>query len=139
MAGRRRGERGQSMVEFAIVAQIFLLLSFLVYQGGVAWFDKLTVEEAARDAARKASVNRELTPSQIVAAAQAEARSTASSLDQSQLRVDVTPLDNPDAADGVLWEQGDLVRVTVSYPFSVGVFGVNMSGTLTSTTTMRME
>jgi Flp pilus assembly protein TadG len=138
---RIRSERGQSMVEFAIVAQVFLLLCFLIYQGGVAWFDKLNLEQGTRDAARKGAVNRALGQAGMTSAAIAAIQQTATGLDSSYVasHTTVTSQDNPDAPDGVAWGQGDLIKVTSSYPFKIGVFGLNLSGTLTAATTERIE
>jgi Flp pilus assembly protein TadG len=132
--------RGQSTVEFALVLQVFILILFLIYQGGLAWSEKLTVQQAARDAARKAVVNRSLPAATIQAEAIAEARRTAGNLDQARLTVAVSGIDDTSAPNGVLWEQGDSARVTVTYPYSISVPGLVVnSGTLSSTTTLRME
>jgi Flp pilus assembly protein TadG len=140
VTGRRRASRGQTTVEFAIVLQVLILLLFLIYQGGVAWSHKLTVEQAARDAARKAVVNRSLPSSDIQAAAVTEARRTAGSLDQARLGVTVAGADSPETPNGVLWEQGDVATVTVTYPFDISILGLTIaSGTLRSSTSLRME
>jgi Flp pilus assembly protein TadG len=52
----RRGTRGQSLVEFALVLPIFLLLLFGVIDGGRVIFMHTTLSQAAREAARVASV-----------------------------------------------------------------------------------
>jgi hypothetical protein len=39
----------------------------------------------------------------------------------------------------VLWEQGDMVVVTVTYPWSLGIPRFAATGTLTTTTKLRME
>jgi Flp pilus assembly protein TadG len=129
----RRSDRGQAMVEFALVAQVFLLLCFLIYQGGVAWFQKLNLEQGTRDAARKAIVSRSLTSAGIKTVAEAAERQTANQLDQAKLRVTVS---GPASAT---WAQGDLVTVESWYPYSIGIFGIAMSGDLYSKTTLRME
>ena len=49
---RHRGERGQSMLEFAIVLPIFVFLVLALMQVGDAMNSYLTVVAAARDAAR---------------------------------------------------------------------------------------
>jgi Flp pilus assembly protein TadG len=137
---RRTRERGQSMVEFAVVSQIFFLLLFAIWDVGGAYFDKLSLEQATRDAARKAVVNRSLPTASIVAAAQAEAKKTGSRLDSSKLTVNVTSTDNPQAVNGIYWEQGDVVTVVATYPWRISVVGITFgSGTLSSRTSLRME
>ena len=55
-ARRRAGERGSAAVEAAVVAPALLMFILLVVLGGRVASAKLRVEEAARDAARAASV-----------------------------------------------------------------------------------
>jgi Flp pilus assembly protein TadG len=137
---RLRAARGQTTVEFALVLQVFILVLFMIYQGGVAWSHKLTVEQAARDAARKAVVNRSLPAADIQSEATAEARRTAGGLDLARLGVTVAGQDSPEAPNGVLWEQNDLVRVTVTYPYDITILGLRIArGDLRSTTALRME
>jgi Flp pilus assembly protein TadG len=139
-----RSERGQALVEFALVAQVFLLLCFLIYQGGVAWYDKLALEQGTRDAARKAAVNRALGQAGMDSAARAALVSTASGLDSSYLssplHTQVTCAPDPYAPDdGITCGQGDLLTVHSQYPYSIGIFGLGLSGNLTASTTERIE
>jgi Flp pilus assembly protein TadG len=129
------------MVEFAIVAQVFFLLVMAVYQVGIAYFDKLSLEQATRDAARKAVVNRSLPPADIVTAAVTEGRRAASHLNGAQLNFVVTSTPNPDVAgDATAWDQGDVVNVVGTYPYNISILGIRFaSGTLTATTSLRME
>ena len=60
-------------------------------------------------------------------------RSSANNLNQSKLRVFVTPT----SAD---WSPGSDVTVRATYPYSISLLGVVVkSGTLTSSTTERVE
>jgi Flp pilus assembly protein TadG len=138
----RRAERGQATVEFALVSLVLMLLVLGIFQVGIAWFDRLQLEEAVRDGARTAAISRRLPPAQIITSATTAARHAATSLNQGKLLVDVTPSDNPDtgAANGKLWEQGDVVTVRARYPWSVNLLGlVVASGTLDVSTSMRIE
>jgi Flp pilus assembly protein TadG len=56
LIGRRRRSRGQSMVEFALVLPIFLLMLFGLIDMGRLVFASTTMSQAAREAARVASV-----------------------------------------------------------------------------------
>jgi Flp pilus assembly protein TadG len=138
---RRLRERGQSMVEFAIVAQVFFLLVMAVYQVGIAYFDKLSLEQATRDAARKGVVNRSLAPAQIQQAAIDEGKRAAGHLDPARLSFTVTSTPNPDVVgDTTAWDQGDVLTVTSQYPYDITILGIRFkSGTLTATTSLRME
>jgi Flp pilus assembly protein TadG len=131
-----RGQRGQSAVEFALVAPILLLMLFMIWQGGVAFFDDMTVSQAARDGARKGIVSGSCiscvpatdVPAAAIAAAKASA---ASGLDPSKTTVTATC-----ATD---CSTGDKLTVQVSYPYSFGFGALSFKGTLKSTTTMTIE
>jgi Flp pilus assembly protein TadG len=57
MSGGRAGSRGQSLVEFALGATIFLVLLMAVIDGGRAIYQLNGVSEAAREIARVTSVH----------------------------------------------------------------------------------
>jgi len=52
-----RGERGSSLVEFALVISLLLLLLFGIIEFGIAWNDYLNVRQGSREAARLGVVN----------------------------------------------------------------------------------
>lgn len=52
-----RGKRGQSIVEFALVVPVLLLLVFGIMEGGRLLHQTIIVTEAAREGARVAVVN----------------------------------------------------------------------------------
>jgi Flp pilus assembly protein TadG len=125
---RRRSQDGQTVVEFAIVLPLLLTVVFAIIEFGTTISDKVQVTGAARDAARVASVSRR--------AADREQRTidaaveSAGALDDSDLEVDVQST----------WVQGDLVTVTVRYPYSIDLYGTPVdNGMLESTTSMRVE
>ncbi len=55
VAGRRR-RGGQTLVEFALLLPVFVLLLFAVIDGGRLVYENSVVSQAAREAARQASV-----------------------------------------------------------------------------------
>jgi Flp pilus assembly protein TadG len=59
-SGRRRG-RGQALVEFALIIPIFLLMLIALFDLGRAVFAYNTLTNAAREGARIAAVNQDLT------------------------------------------------------------------------------
>jgi Flp pilus assembly protein TadG len=63
----RRGEAGQSTVEFALVLPLFFALLVLVFQVAVVGRDEILVTHAARAAVREATVTSD--PAAIAAAA----------------------------------------------------------------------
>ena len=128
-----RAERGQTAVEFALVAPVLILLLLAVVQMGIAFNNYLAVTDAARAGARKAIVARlaGLTTTDITQAVQ----SAAADLDRSKLGVAVA-----DASDPTWSTAGSDITVTVTYPYSISLLGlVVSSGNLTSTMTDRLE
>jgi Flp pilus assembly protein TadG len=128
-AGRSRS-RGQAMVEFTLILPCLLLLILGIYQFGQTYADYIQVTNAARDGGRKALVSRGDTNG--VSDTITAAKNATWWLDTSKMGVTVSP--------GQPWTQGQNVTVTVTYPYSISLLGfVVASGTLKSTTTVRME
>ncbi|MCJ7511051.1 MAG: pilus assembly protein [Dehalococcoidia bacterium] len=134
---RRTGkeEGGQSLVEFAFVLPIFLLVLFAIVDFGMAFNAWLTVTNSAREGARLGTIH---APAVDI---EQRVRNTASSLDQADLTVTVTN------ADG---DPGTSVVVDVSYTYSVmtpvaGLVSMVSGGTvsdtftISSTADMRLE
>jgi Flp pilus assembly protein TadG len=123
-----KNQDGQSMAEFALVLPILAFLLFAVIQFGIAFNNYITLTDATRAGARKATVSRrDPNPRNTCINA---VRSSANGLRQSDLTADCT-------SD---WEPGSDVQVTATYPYSISLFGLfTKSGRLTSTTTERVE
>jgi len=133
-----KGERGQAMVEFAMIVPIFLLLVFAIVDFGMGLYSWITVTNAAREGARIGAVGADSTTiTQRV-------RDTAGSLNNSNLTVTVQ---NASDQGGV---SGSSVSVHVDYQYHlitpVGnilhlVSGGNIGSVIdfNSTTEMRME
>ncbi len=123
-----RSERGQSLVEFALVAPLLLLILFGIVQFGIAFKNSITIADAARAGARTAAVNR--TAADPVAVAKQAVLNASTDLDTSKVTVSVT---SP-------WQQGSDVTVKASYPYSIDILGIVVaSGNLSSSTTERVE
>ena len=132
---RRNGEKGQSLVEFALVAPIFFLVLFAIIDFGMAFHAWITVTNSAREGARFGAVR---APAADI---EARVRDTADSLDDADLSVTVTN------AEG---DPGESVVVEVTYDYSLitpvgdlmGLVGGGVIGdsfTLGSTADMRLE
>jgi Flp pilus assembly protein TadG len=137
-----QSERGQALVEFALVANIFLLLLLVTFQGGVAFFNKLALEQATREAARKVIVlSGSETPAQLKADAAATVLSRASNLDPAKLSPRITvDCQRPPSTASTLCVPGDNVIVSVSgYPWSLGFGPARVSGGISVSTQMRIE
>jgi hypothetical protein len=132
---RQKGEKGQSLVEFALVAPIFFLVLFAIVDFGMAFHAWITVTNSAREGARLGAVRASAADIEI------RVRDTASTLDDGNLSVSVTN------AEG---DPGESVVVDVTYDYSlitplgglmgmVGGGAIGDSFTLSSTADMRLE
>jgi Flp pilus assembly protein TadG len=124
-----RDERGQTMVEFALVVPILCVVLFGILQFGAIYNDYVTLTDATRVGARKAAVSRrEVDPAGTAATA---ARNSAEGLDPAKVNFTVA---------ATAWERGESVTVTGTFPYKVNLLGfVVASGNLTSKTTERVE
>lgn len=123
-------EEGQGVVEFAFVLPLLLALVLGIVQFGIAFNNKVTLTDATRVGARKASVSRFLGDNGV--AARAATYSAAGGLNAARLVVDVS---------ATSWTTpGADVTVTATYPYSINILGwVVGTGSLTSTTHERLE
>jgi Flp pilus assembly protein TadG len=122
------GERGQAMVELAMVLPVLAVLLFGVIQFGIVFNNYLTLTDATRAGARAGAVARN--DSNPAAETTSAVQTSASDLNQSNLSVSVNSS----------WTQGSDVTVTATYPYSINLLGwVIASGNLQSTTTERVE
>ena len=128
LTSQARRQRGQTMVEFAIILPLLLLLLLGILQLGVVFNNYVTLTDAVRAGARQGAVGRSV--ADPVGSAVSRVRTSAAGLDQAKLSVSVT---SP-------WTQGSNVTVTASYPYNISLLGlVVKSGSLTSVTTERVE
>jgi Flp pilus assembly protein TadG len=127
-------ERGQTMVEFALVAPVLCLLLFAIIQFGVLYSSYVTLTDATRAGARKAAVSRlEPAPESVVEAA---VRNSAGGLDTPCTATEGLCVSVNTAA----WTHGEDVTVEATYPYEIDLMGlVFKKGRLKSTTTERVE
>jgi Flp pilus assembly protein TadG len=141
---RRRGARyqGQSLVEFAVVLPIFLLILAAIIDFGLGLYSQMTVINAAREGARLGVVV--AADPGNVAAVKARVDAMTAGLDKSKLSVSVT-CERPAgqsfvACSSPAWQSGDAVVVTVDYGYRMLfplAFGNSLD--LSSTVQMRIE
>jgi Flp pilus assembly protein TadG len=125
-----RSEKGQTMVEFAIIVPILLTILLGIVQLGIVYNNWVSITDAARAGARKGAVCRTGCTPDATTATVNVVKNSAADLNQSSLGVTVTST----------WAQGADVTVKASYPWSVNIMGVVVaSGTMTATTTERVE
>jgi Flp pilus assembly protein TadG len=126
---RSKDQKGQTMVEFALVLPVLLMLILGVIQFGIAFNNYLAVTDAVRAGARKGSVARFIQTGREDAVRQV-VHDAADNLDTSKMPVTVVSS----------WEAGEPVTVTATYPYQINLLGIVVkSGDLSSTTTERVE
>jgi Flp pilus assembly protein TadG len=124
-----RDERGQTLVEFALVLPLLALVLFAVIQFGIVYNNYISLTDAVRAGARKGAVSRFVSDPNGTTR-QAVVDSASGDLSTSSLGVTVT-------SD---WQPGDTVTVQATYPYSINLFGIVVaSGNLTSRTVERVE
>ena len=118
------------MVEFALCLPLIALLMFGVIQFGIVFNNYVTLTDAVRAGARKATVSRDLGAAAATAAVTQAVRDSATDLDQTQLQPTVVST----------WVHGNDVTVSATYPYSIDLLGVVVkAGNLRSSTTERVE
>jgi Flp pilus assembly protein TadG len=123
-----RSERGQSMTEFALVLPLLVMLLFGIIQFGITFNNYISLTDAVRAGARKATVSRH--KDDPVGETVAAVRAAATDLNVSDLQISVESS----------WEAREQVKVSASYPYAIKVMGVTIkSGRMTSETTERIE
>ena len=119
---------GQAFVEFAIVLPVLVLLVFGIAQFGLAFRNYLAITDTARVAARAAAVKRTSSP---CSAATTSIQNNVSASQWAQISSRITCTAGPNV--------GDQVKITIEYPYTIGLPGVNATGDLTASATERME
>lgn len=135
---RRHTQRqdGQAVVEFVVILPVLLLVLMAIYQFGQVFVNYMDVTSASREGARKAAVSRAAGSCSVVdGLAVTAAKGGGSDLNVSNLNVTVSR-----TCTNNTYAQSSDVTVTATYPYSINIMGVVVSsGTLTSSTTMRVE
>ena len=142
---RRRSERGQSLVEFAIVVTIFVALLSGIVDFGAALNGWITLSSAAREGARQASIGKDA--AQVTAAARGF--SLVAGVDPATVAVALTYPDGrtpPQTGDRVMVTV-QVAQFPVTTPVVVAAFraagrctgGGACTIPLSSSTTMRFE
>lgn len=131
-----RSERGQTAVEFALMIPVMLMFLLGIFQIGVTYFNNESLQTAARDGARTGAIHSGDSATDVYKAVDDAVRANAVGLDKSVSKLVVTAACSPDPTD---CEQNDTLTVTVKYPWKLGVLAFSQSGTLSTTTKLRME
>jgi len=122
LAALRRGERGQALIEFALVMPLMLALLLVLVDFGMAVDHRLVVQHALSEGVREAQVTNEssfaLTKQHIIDTTVAQSQGL---LDPGD--VDVCYEDENGGGPGDI---GDKVKVSISYTYRFSVGGGEM-------------
>lgn len=136
---RRRGERGQALVEFSLVSIVFFFLVFGIIDFGLGLHSWITVTNAAREGARIGAVQApsdgsvDCSPLPSEGSIERKLCDTATNLDPEKITITVTN------AQG---DPGDPITVEVDYEYDlITPLASLLQSTLTlsSSTQMRLE
>jgi Flp pilus assembly protein TadG len=130
MSRRLRNERGVATLEAAIILPILLLILLAIIQGGVFIFTVADVRQATRAGGRVISISRN-DPNGEQSAENKVAASLSGEINSSKLAY--TFSSSPP------WTPGATVKMTVTYPDSFSVMGINIAGPITATTVVDVE
>lgn len=130
---KNQGERGQAMVEFALVLPIFLLVVFAIVDFGMGFHAWITVSNASREGARIGVVGAD------AATIEARVRDTASSLNHDE---DLTVVVQNATDQG--GDSGESLSVTVDYDYHLitplsSIMGIVSGGSIGPTIQFHSE
>jgi Flp pilus assembly protein TadG len=131
-----RSERGQTAVEFALMIPVMLLFLLGIFQVGITYFNNESMQTAARDGARAGAIHSGDSATDVYKEVDDKIRESAVGLNTSTTKLVITAACEPDPTD---CKQNDMLVVTVKYPWKIGVMAFSQSGTLSTTTKLRME
>jgi Flp pilus assembly protein TadG len=134
-APRRRGERGQALVEFALILPVLLLLVLGIIEFGRAWNLSQIITDAAREGARQAVLH-DLAITEDSVHRLIQNRLWAARVDTTVVAITYSAT----TANGNWKNTGVEQTVTVSFPYSWMFFGPALRPiTFVSSFTMRNE
>lgn len=139
---RLRDEKGQSMVEFALVLPVLVAVVFGIIDFGWLFFNKLSVENGAREGARYAAVQAaEQTPDAMKPMVMQKVKanvSVALADDDVEITQEVTDIDGDGTPEAKYVTVKVMADVPVLTPI-VGVFFPNNTCHMTSSVKMHIE
>jgi Flp pilus assembly protein TadG len=123
----RSSPRGQTLVEFALILPIFILILVGIFDGGRLVFANHTVNNAAREGGREATVNQTVADIQARAAQHAVALDIPAATVYVDFRLQSTP-DDEDSCDADVGTQKvvlclAVVQVTYDYVAATPIIG----------------
>jgi Flp pilus assembly protein TadG len=137
----RHRSRGQSLVEFALVFPIFMLLLVGMIDFGMGLYQYMTVINGARVGARAAVLNPKDTNNVIQNAVTAATSTAGVTIDPTKIVITCTSSPTatpPNASESCsVASTGDTISVTVPYAYSM-ILPVTFGNTINMTSTAQM-
>jgi Flp pilus assembly protein TadG len=127
----RRGMRnrpGQGLVEFVLLAPMLLLLIFGLVEFARGWNIRHVVTDAAREGARYMAVDNNMTLAEVEAIVEAALQS--SGLNPDNATITLVACEGPTCASSTDRVPGEAARVTINYPYTLGITGALLSWAL---------
>ncbi|MGD0766430.1 MAG: TadE/TadG family type IV pilus assembly protein [Dehalococcoidia bacterium] len=119
----KRAERGQTLIEFALVAPMILLFLFMIIDFGIAMDRRIVLQHAVREGARYAAVNGQNSLDSVKQRTVDQAQGI---IKTSDVRITYTDMSNP--ADGTTTDVGDSVDVQVCFTYDPVIIRPILSG-----------
>jgi Flp pilus assembly protein TadG len=136
-AGRRiRDERGQALVEFALLLPVLALVLVGVMEVGIWIFTDVDLSSGTREAGRLLSSSKD-DASAIQHVEDRLAQNVNSEIDTSKLQYAFSPAP---AGSTPLWPSGTTVTMTVTYPDQLNLMGIALGDpNMTTSAQVRMQ
>jgi Flp pilus assembly protein TadG len=129
-------ERGQALVEFAVLLPVLMLLLVGVIQFGSWFWTDIGLSSGMREAGRLLSASKD-DSSAVQHVEDRLVQNLESDVDASKLRYSFSP---PPASSTPLWPSGATVTMTVTYPDQLNVMGIAMgSPNMTTSAQVRIQ
>ena len=134
-------ENGQSMVEFAIILPVLLLIVFGVIDFGWLFYNQSALNNSAREGARYAVVNTAIEVGHTAAERDADIRAKVLAVSPSSITTDmVTTITYSDTNNNLLGDVTILVTTNVKILTPLmGIFSSNQQKAIHAHVTMRVE
>ena len=116
----RPAERGQTLIEFALLAPVIILFLFMIVDFGIAMDRRIVLQHAVREGARMAAVNDDIGEVCDHTVAEAQGIITATDITFSYEDLDDPP-------NGRATDAGDSVKVKASFAYEFPILGEVLS------------
>lgn len=126
LAQRLHGERGQTLLEFALLAPIIFIFLFTVVDFGIALDRRITLQHAVREGARAAAV--EVDPVVAQQATVDQAQDLIDLADVAVCYVDENGNGQPDSFEHVEVSTNFTYNFTIPFASLLGAIGIDVGG-----------